>query len=197
MALYNGKNILARRLRMFRRDSHCYWCGIQTVLEGEGELNQATIDHLYSKLHPLRPTYHTSGHDRTAVLHVLACAQCNQARGLADELGRIFVPELESRKEIAQLASAVTGSEILSKHRTEVAKRNPRPIQPKKRALMPDDIRGFGWTDIYGDLRPRSWEEYCKNRGAFIGPAFGNYISKPKREPICTIGELTQWKKVT
>lgn len=192
MAFHNGMNVLARRLRMFRRDPHCYWCGIQTVLGAEGQSNHATVDHLYSRLHPLRPTYHVAGSDRTAVLHVLSCAQCNQARGLADELGRVFVPELESRKEMAQLASATIGGEILRKYRPPVVKKSESP-RPAKRALVPDDVRGFGWTDNKGDLRPRSWEEFCKYRAAFVGPAFER-PPKPKRSTLCTIGEIIQWR---
>jgi hypothetical protein len=196
MAIHNGMNVLARRLRMFRRDQHCYWCAAQTRLDAEGESNHATVDHLYSKLHPLRPTYQKSGHDRGAVLHVLACAKCNQERGLADELGCVFVPKLESRREIAELASAAVGKKTLDDYYRTKAKPRRRESQPSRRALMCETVRGFGWTDVNGDLRPRSWDEYCKHRPAFIGPAF-NEPFEAKREPLCSLGELVEYRRLS
>lgn len=210
MTLYDNKNVLARRLRFFRRDPHCYWCGVRTELNAEGKSNHATVDHLYSKLHPMRPAYHKAGSDRTAVLHVLACAKCNGERGLADVLGCVFVPKLESRCEMAKMASAAMGEKTLDDYYLEVSEkqrqkivvanqpraktRKPERKAPTKRALMPDDVRGFGWTDINGDLRPRSWEEYCSHYGAFIGAAFEPRV-KLKRPTLCTIGEIMQYRQ--
>ena len=60
--------------------SRCFWCECELVkypLE-KGETlphNYATIDHLYSKLHPLRKTYPT-GERRL----VLSCHKCNDER---------------------------------------------------------------------------------------------------------------------
>lgn len=82
------------------------------MLNAEGQPHHATVDHLYSRLHPLRPTKHASGHDRNNVLHVLACASCNQERGRADNEGRVFIPKIEARRETAELASAVIGREV-------------------------------------------------------------------------------------
>ena len=61
----------------FRREvikvaNRCYWCGRQIYLK-KGYLNTATIDHLYSRNDARR-----RGSPR---LCVLACDECNQARG--------------------------------------------------------------------------------------------------------------------
>jgi hypothetical protein len=204
MAIHDGMNVLARRLRMFRRDPHCYWCGVLTVLDAEGQSNHATVDHLYSKLHPLRASKHKSGHERDNVLHVLACHKCNQARGEADSKGRVFIPKIKERREVAELCSAVIGgaqypdpkpplpSKIDSSLHRKARVRRVHP--PVKRALMDETVRGFGWTDSNGDLRPRSWEEYCLHRSAFIGEAFER-PAKPKRQPICTIGEVIEYRQ--
>lgn len=196
MAIYNGKNILGRRLRMFRRDPNCFWCGVRTVLDAEGQPHHATIDHLYSKMHPLRPVKYSSGHDRTAVLHVLACMECNQARGKADTKGYVFVPKLKERRGMAMNCSAVIGRTEYIEPLAPPTPRKPnlkRPThRPTKRAFMDETIRGFGWTDERKDLRPCSWEEYVTHKPAFVGPSFYRPV-KPKREAICTFGEILQW----
>lgn len=177
MLLVDSQNkILKRRLSMFKRDPYCYWCGCLTVLNAQSHPHQATVDHLYSKWHPLRQEKYKAGSDRTAVLHVLACLECNNARGNDDERGRVFVPKLTERQEMADLCSAA------------IAGRVP------KRAPIPDHVRGFGWTDTNGDLRPRSWEEYCHHHNAFVGNAFYRH-PKPRRSAICTLGELLEFRK--
>lgn len=175
---------------MFRRDPHCYWCGVRTVLDAEGKPNHATVDHLYSKLHPLRPTKHKTG-DRTVVLHVLACSGCNGLRGRADTQGRVFIPKLEARREIAEHASAVIGAEVFPEY-TATLKKEARLKLARKRPIISEDVRGFGWTDERGDLRPCSYEEYQQHRPAFIGDSFQRPV-KLKREPICTIGEAIEY----
>jgi len=102
--------VLARRLRMFKTDPNCFWCGKLTVLYGEqSQLDLATIDHLYSRLHPERKKRYKAGHDRSALLHVLACYACNHKRGKVEQQGFVFVPDLESRREFARQVSAVNG----------------------------------------------------------------------------------------
>lgn len=102
---------LTKRSRMHRADPHCFWCGRETVLTGHiNAPNLATIDHLYSRLHPQRRA--PRGHDRDVVLHVLACWTCNQARSHAEQRGKMFQPKLPERCEIAIKCSASNTSWI-------------------------------------------------------------------------------------
>lgn len=109
-----------RRLQMFNQSSECYWCGREMVFEStEREpLNLATVDHLRSRLHPLR----RAGGGKV----VLACWSCNQARGMIEvQLGfrhhhekrqRIRVTRRESvrpRKTIQSFDEATHPLEIL------------------------------------------------------------------------------------
>jgi hypothetical protein len=91
------------RQRLFRADPHCFWCGTLTRL---GQVNgpiQATIDHLYSRLHPERVDRYR---EQKGVLHVLACAACNGERGVCEQQRRPFTPKLKARLEFARLADA-------------------------------------------------------------------------------------------
>lgn len=80
----------------------CFWCNCQTVLVKPGTItlppDAATVDHLYSRLHPKR--------DET--LKVLACNRCNQERSRADCTGIIFVPARSDRRELAFEASVAS-----------------------------------------------------------------------------------------
>lgn len=61
----------------------CHWCGMLTLLpdqlgylgsKGNPSARAATLDHLYSRLHPFR-------HDHTVTpRHVMACSKCNGRR---------------------------------------------------------------------------------------------------------------------
>lgn len=87
MSRHRTKKLL--RARMWRANPHCYWCGVETVLiEGhhgqQKPSNMATIDHLYSRLHPLRHTQPRRGGGGERRL-VLACDECNQRRARAEE----------------------------------------------------------------------------------------------------------------
>lgn len=73
-----------QRERLFcEQQGRCYWCGRPMVMPihepGKAHPpNAATIEHLFSKLHP----------DRGKVrgqTHVLACWECNFKRGLLEE----------------------------------------------------------------------------------------------------------------
>lgn len=89
----------SRRELMFRANPHCFWCGTVTALRREKPIalpDSATVDHLYSKLHPERKINRS---------YVLACYACNNERGKADYLGRVFVPKLPERRELARLIS--------------------------------------------------------------------------------------------
>ena len=72
--LATGK--LTRRRTLWRRDPRCFWCGRLTVFEEHGRPDSATLDHLYSRLHPRRRD--TRKHLPSTVL---ACYCCNQERG--------------------------------------------------------------------------------------------------------------------
>jgi hypothetical protein len=68
-----------QRRKMFEKHPFCYWCGCQLQLiersGGKCPANAATIDHIYSRLHPNRTTI---CHNETR--RVLACYKCNNNR---------------------------------------------------------------------------------------------------------------------
>jgi hypothetical protein len=72
-----GKPQPPRRIILWTRDPRCFWCGRVTRLDvKENAPNLATIDHLYSRAHPKRQSK-----NRHLPPSVLACRQCNCARG--------------------------------------------------------------------------------------------------------------------
>ena len=100
----SGEQYSPIRLRLFRANPHCFWCGCVVYLDTlQDAINLATVDHLYSRLHPLRESEHK--HQKN-VLHVLACRICNQERAQCEERGRMFLPKLKERWEHARLADA-------------------------------------------------------------------------------------------
>ena len=79
-----GNKIRARRFDLWvAQRGLCWWCKCPTVLppyepkraKGSVKPNEATLDHLYSRLHPLREV--KTGDRR----YVMACWACNQRRG--------------------------------------------------------------------------------------------------------------------
>lgn len=90
-----------KRARLFRANPHCFWCGCKVALEFDppNRRDLATIDHLYSRLHPER-----AGHRATLV--VLACRACNHERSRAESQRRPFVPRLKDKLRFAQQADA-------------------------------------------------------------------------------------------
>lgn len=96
-----------RRARLFKQDPHCFWCGVLTIWRREFPLtpDTATVDHLYSKLHPERGQQHAIG--RFEDRYVLACWKCNKARGEAEVRGEVFKPVLDARADMALATSAV------------------------------------------------------------------------------------------
>lgn len=74
-----------RRRELWEQDPHCHWCGVETKLYhkfsgGRTEPDQATLDHLYTRLDPLRYR-----HDHARQVFVLACYKCNWERGLVSQ----------------------------------------------------------------------------------------------------------------
>jgi len=65
------------------QDKRCHWCNVQCMLPKKGKNtphpppNFATLDHLYSKLNPLR-----NNANKNEV--VMACYKCNHTRGKLD-----------------------------------------------------------------------------------------------------------------
>jgi|ERR1044072_790670 hypothetical protein len=97
------EKILKMRLRLFRANPHCFWCGQLTLYGAVGNPLQTTVDHLYSRLHPERVNRYR---EQKGVLHVLACSACNNERGVCEQQGRPFVPKLKERLEFARRADA-------------------------------------------------------------------------------------------
>lgn len=68
-----------RRRNLFAVDPYCWYCGCE-VREyklphgGRQQPDQATVEHLVSKRHPMRGSQH-------GLLKVLACYDCNVSRG--------------------------------------------------------------------------------------------------------------------
>lgn len=95
---------LSKRARLFREFRVCFWCGCQTSL-GVPMSNPiaASIDHLFSRLHPWRK-------DGRPSPVVLACMGCNAERGQCDVNLTQFVPKLSDRNEIAIRASCVNAA---------------------------------------------------------------------------------------
>lgn len=92
-----------KRLRLFMRNRHCFWCGRQTSLGLPlDHPATATIDHLFSRLHPWRRTS-----QRPSPV-VLACRACNSERGLCDVQLVQFEPKLVERRQIAVEASCAS-----------------------------------------------------------------------------------------
>lgn len=75
------QNNKKRRDKLWWKDPHCHWCGIETVPSrndsGIQQPNTATLDHLRHKSDPERGQY---GRTRTRQV-VLACFECNARRG--------------------------------------------------------------------------------------------------------------------
>jgi hypothetical protein len=88
-----------RRVRMWKADPRCHWCGIATVLErlpnGRVRKNLATIDHLYPRHHPERQV---GAHEV-----VLACYGCNERRNRADWKAR----PVEEKRLLAERMRAI------------------------------------------------------------------------------------------
>jgi 5-methylcytosine-specific restriction endonuclease McrA len=89
-----SKYIRKRRANLWTKDPHCFWCGKLTVNDGENSSDSATIDHIRSKLHPLRkePIYGSQ------IRLVLACKDCNNARAYYENQ-TLGIPELRARAE--------------------------------------------------------------------------------------------------
>lgn len=95
-------------IRMWLRDSQCFYCHEETVLmmrrKRQIKLRQdaATIEHLRSRLHPNRQE---PAHGD--VRWVLACHKCNHQRGREDEAA-LSIDELHKRSGHASHYSLLT-----------------------------------------------------------------------------------------
>ena len=74
----SSKRMKAIREKLWENGPHCHWCGVLTMwprsfAPGERIPNEtASVDHLYTKLNPLREVYPDE--------FVLACVGCNSSR---------------------------------------------------------------------------------------------------------------------
>jgi hypothetical protein len=118
------EKVIRMRLRLFRADPHCFWCGQVTLYGVVGNPLQATVDHLYSRLHPERADRYR---EQKGVLHVLACAACNNERGVCEQQRRRFIPKLAGRLEFARLADATLASAVDGKSPSRSAEPKPHP----------------------------------------------------------------------
>lgn len=84
-----------RALLFAQQHGRCYWCGCHMVMPNpvKGQvppLNEATLDHLDSRLSRERGTFPGQGR------HVAACRQCNEQRA-SQEVASLSLLELWSR----------------------------------------------------------------------------------------------------
>ena len=87
----------AKRLRLWKKNPHCYYCGIATVLypySGDNKEpipdNAVTLEHLDSRYNPMR------GRRRGERRIVIACHKCNQ-KWNSIEQATVPLPELHRR----------------------------------------------------------------------------------------------------
>lgn len=98
------------RTKLFREDPHCFWCGCLTTLDVTNPrlTTLATVDHLYSRQHPLR--------SRRKHVKVLACFNCNQRRNNCECKGIYFLPKLPHRVAIARDTCATLARAVLTRN---------------------------------------------------------------------------------
>jgi hypothetical protein len=95
IAMPSNKRLRRRLQRLWEEDPHCHWCGKLTymVLYPPGEefmlkkqtSQMATIDHIYSRLHPKRLEAPRGERHEDLSRTVLACFQCNQERSRREQ----------------------------------------------------------------------------------------------------------------
>lgn len=182
-----NSNSLARK-RLFQRNPHCFWCGKLTVFSIDVKLKHdaATVDHLYSRLHPERKTVSTRQSARDSAHRgrgrlVLACNQCNKDRSNAETRGLMFVPKLGHRMVIAEVTTITPANAPAYKG-----------AGSQLRQVVQNPPRGeeYGWIDNEGILRPRDWNEYCKYFQVELPEVVTHRTAVPRRQGLATIGEL-------
>ena len=82
----DSKRLRKRLLKLWEEDPKCCWCGILTRVEprtngGQLPNDTATLEHLYSRLHPKRRDPNYSSEQR----RFLACHWCNHRRGIVED----------------------------------------------------------------------------------------------------------------
>jgi 5-methylcytosine-specific restriction endonuclease McrA len=101
----NTKRFRTIRRRLFDADPHCHWCHCRTVwwVKATNHKNKppnaATLDHLISRLNPLRykmPSYPKE-------LFVLACQSCNHKRGVQEDIALRHKAHWNSREELKKV----------------------------------------------------------------------------------------------
>lgn len=95
-----ANNTAIRRNNLLAKDPHCYWCHREVRACWIGGIDQpkpppdmATLDHLNSRNQHRngRPQLRTADGEY-ATASVLACFECNQARGTAEQHGEEWHP---------------------------------------------------------------------------------------------------------
>lgn len=166
------------RLRLFRANPHCFWCGRKTRLDvAHGSSDFATVDHLYSRFHPRRVDRHR---EQKGALHVLACHECNNERGYCEQHQIPFVPKLSARLEYAQLADATLARK--SAVTVAVQPPNPDPVIEIDLSAYDDLIRNApDWPTTKLLMQARS--------------KVAKRIRKQPMRVICTLREAVQFAK--
>lgn len=95
-SLYESQYLRLLKYKLWVKDPHCIFCGVETILsdkkdkvKGKGApLHMATIDHKYSKLNPLR--------DIVKQEYQLCCNLCNNYKAQIEE-DKLPLEELQKR----------------------------------------------------------------------------------------------------
>lgn len=114
-----SKSLREVRERLWKKDPHCRYCGVITVLPSspllkrgkDGKLrhypdNMATIDHLRSRLDPERQNHYPS--ERR---YILACWKCNNERS-KKENSKLRIEELWKRSGRMPIAMSPSNIEF-------------------------------------------------------------------------------------
>jgi len=125
---------LSTRRQLFNKDPYCFWCGCLTTLGVDNpRLNTlATVDHLYSRQHPLR--------SRRKHLKVLACFGCNQRRNNCESKGIYFMPKLLHRLDVARDSCATLARAIVMDREDTRNEETKKSSVATLRAVSPAEI---------------------------------------------------------
>ncbi len=86
-----------QRIKLWNENPNCYYCGCLTVLVtdrngGKALDNEATIEHLYSRINPLRYTPNLNHEKR----RVLSCYKCNNNKSKEEQKNNIHLIRFKS-----------------------------------------------------------------------------------------------------
>lgn len=130
---HNSEYLRYVKLKLWVKDPHCHYCGIETILSHDMPQgvtyvpNMATVDHVYSKLNPLR--------DRVQQKFVLACNLCNNYRARLEE-DKLTIEEKWDRSKRGHRDGV---PQIPINPNKKITASTPKPAPP----ALPHDVQAF------------------------------------------------------